>query len=141
MRGKKGDKVSNLMIGLIILAVFAIVMLVLVKKTGGSVDNVLSGYIESVSSDYDGDGIKDFNDDSPCVSGQEVITAEDGRDYYYFGDPRDGSCDHFDTGDLDYEITLKKESSTGKQVCILEEEGCAKALKESYEKKRARENS
>jgi len=139
MLGKKGDKVTNVMIGLIILAVFAVVMLVLVKKMGMSTDKVMNSYIESLSNDYDNDRIKDFYDESPCVSGQDVITAQDGKDYFYFGDPQNGACTHFELGDLDYDIKLKKEASTNKPVCILEESSCAKALKDYYEYLRGNE--
>ena len=141
MLGKKGDKVSNLMIGLIILLVFAVVMLVLVKKMGASTDKVMNSYIESLSNDYDNDKIKDFHDDSPCVSGQDIVTAQDGRDYFYFGDPDgDGNCDHFELGDRDYEIKKVKEASTNKPVCILEETSCALTLKDYYEGLRERDD-
>lgn len=140
MRGKKGDKVTNLMIGLIILLVFAVVMLVLVKKMGMSTDKVMNNYIESLSNDYDNDGIYDFYDDSPCVSGQDVITAQDGKDYFYFGDPEDGDCDHFELGDNDYTILKKKEASTNQHVCVLEEASCARALKAYYERLRGEED-
>lgn len=143
MKNKKGVQAAiTMLMSIILMGALLFFAINYITKQSSSVEKVTSGYIESLSNDFDGDRIVDFTDDSPCVAGEERIIATDGKMHYYFGDPVGQgdslSCDFKDLTDFDGDVKLelKTEDSTLKKVCVLPEKYCAKWLKADYEKLR-----
>ncbi len=131
MKGKKGEKTLSLMIGIIIMAVLVIIIIIQLNKSGDELDKVIGGNIKSLSSDYDNDGIPDKLDHSPCVTGEQLINAKDGRTYFLLSaDPND--CKN-STGGVKEGLKIVKDDQTiEREVCVITREECAKTLKEYY---------
>lgn len=138
MHGKKGaDMVFTYVIGGLIGAALIVVVVAILRHSGQSTSKVMNSYTESLSSDYDGDDMKDLLDKSPCVAGEELVMGTDGKQYTYFGDlvPGRTVCDNVSFPDLpiDYKLKLVTEQGTTSRVCVLEDRSCAIALKTEYE--------
>ena len=88
MKSRKAQHTSHtqLLAAIIIIAFVIILILWFTKDKFASVDKVMKRNIDSLNSDYDGDKIPDYTDQSPCVAGEDLVTATDGKKYYYFAD-------------------------------------------------------
>ncbi len=141
---KKGFEMGTSMIILIILAgIFVFLIVNYMENQSSNLKKTTDNYIRSLQGDYDGDGIKDFKDKSPCVPGEELVTAGD-KKYYYYSEPHliggKPSCDlkYFPNLKKDHpeaKLKLVTETSTNKKLCVLERNTCSDWLKEENQEK------
>lgn len=156
---KKGITATGFLASVVIMGLVVWVSISILEQSSDNTKGVMSKYMESLSSDYDQDGITDFYDKSPCVAGEDEVVASDGKLYDYFGpvidDGGDGTCKfrEYNTpnggvakpksewifpglmdGSLDID-SLKKvqDVSLHKDVCVLEEKDCSRWLRDYYE--------
>ena len=145
MNNKKGSTgmVATIMVSLIIAGIFLFLIINYMQRQSTTIGQLSSNYITAIKTDYDGDGINDYFDKSPCVSGQEIVRATNQKEYYYYADANPD--DKKNPCDIKYFPDLKKEHpdlklkqvtvfSTNKKVCVLEDSDCAHILKEYYKK-------
>ena len=136
MTHKKGVSTLSMLGGLLILAALVVVAMVIIQDTGKSLHDVVSDGIKGQKYDYDGDGIKDAQDDNPCASGQDYIDAQDGKRYLTVGDLRDGGCEAYEDSWKarweGFDIMKKKSQSTGRTYCVVDPQDCAGAISEYY---------
>ena len=129
---KKGDKTSNMIVGILVAIVAGIIIMSIFRGQSLAASKVVSSYIESLSEDFDGDRINDFYDESPCVAGEDIVIAEKtGKAHYFFADKRTGSCEEITD---EYKLKEVEDVSTQQTVCILPDEECGRALKAFYER-------
>ena len=133
-KDKKGDKLTEIIFSLILVGIMTVVIVIIFKGQALSSSRVMGKYIESVSEDYDGDGINDYFDKSPCVAGQDIIIDQKtGKIAYFFADmPKGGECDSV-PHQKGYKIVEAVDGNTNQEVCVLTSSSCARALKSFYE--------
>lgn len=115
------------LVGLVLAGILILVSLTFISRSGSDTMKVMKKNVASLTNDFDNDGLNDFADDSPCVTGEDTIIS-DGRTEFYFADPINGVCPT-----SSYELTLVKDLNTGKDVCILPSKTCAQELKKFYD--------
>ena len=123
--------------GLIIMGMLIIIVLVIIQAQGKSTTKVMTKYTESLTTDFDNDGINDFYDESPCVAGEDlIIDKNDGKKYAFFADLPETNTDCKGISTV-YELDLKIEDSTELNICVLPDRTCAKTLEENYKELRS----
>lgn len=113
------------LVGLVLMGILIIVVLSFIGRSGSSTKKVMKKHVESLTNDYDNDGIPDFSDESPCVTGQDTIIDDEGiTQFYYADEPSSGTCPS--------PSELSVDVNTGKRVCILPVQICANRLEKAY---------
>jgi len=122
----------------IVAAVLIILLLIIGKSTIFGSDAQLKYLRIATTNDYDDDNIKDANDDSPCVFGEEIVLVSGTKEvYYYVTEAIENNGEYVcPEGETTYEgkiLTKVKDSESNKHICALSSTQCDELIEEEYE--------
>ena len=132
------SKMLWLIISFVLMSIVGYVLMHVFSSNVNSSAAVIRKNIDLVNTDYDADGIMDFNDDSPCIPGERLVVGMDKMYAFYADIPSSGGCDAVEHPDY---FTLLKvtDKDIGKDVCVLDDRSCANRLKVYYDCLHAKE--